>query len=135
MRRRQFLKLAGITILSPSAFSNCALLTDKKQRPQPKKSRRHMSKMKKLIGTLKDGDAYSKIDAATSLGEMGDPSAVPALIKALDDPDLDVRESAAGALGKIKDERALSKLEDVAEDDPEKLVRDAALKAIESIEE
>ena len=135
MRRREFLKIAAVAVLSPATFSNCALLTDKKQRPQPKKSRKHMAEVKKLIETLKHGDAYAKMDAAASLGEMEDPSAVPALIKALDDSDLDVRESAANALGKIKDERALSKLEDVAEDDPEKLVRDAAQKAIESIEE
>ena len=136
MLRRQFLKIAAIKVASAVTFSNCALFTDnKKQRPQTKRSKRQLSEVKKLIKTLEDGDSYAKIDAATSLGEIGDSSAVPALIKALDDQDFDVRESAAGALGKIKDERALSKLEDVAEDDPEKLVRDAALEAIESIEE
>ena len=48
--------------------------------------------------------------AAVCLGRVGDPSAVPALIEALEDPEKDVRLEAAKALGFIKDARAVAPL-------------------------
>jgi HEAT repeat protein len=48
--------------------------------------------------------------AAVRLGRIGDRSAVPALIDALDDPDEGVRREAAKALGFLKDARAVAPL-------------------------
>jgi len=56
---------------------------------------------------LKSEDLHVRENAISALKELGDPNAVPALIKALSD-ELDfVRESAAIVLGKIGDSRAV----------------------------
>jgi HEAT repeat protein len=55
---------------------------------------------------------YRKVEAADALGAMGDPSAVPALIGALADPNL-LCVSAAMALGKLRDPRAIGPLVEV----------------------
>ena len=52
-----------------------------------------------LIDALKDADVRES--AALVLGKIGDASAFPALLYALEDKDADVRESAARALEKI----------------------------------
>jgi len=53
------------------------------------------------IAALKDDDWALREDAATLLGEFGDPRAVTPLIEALHDEDRAVREAATGALRKI----------------------------------
>jgi HEAT repeat protein len=50
------------------------------------------------------------VQAAEALGKLGDPQAIPALIKALGDSDWDVRCAAAEALGKIGDPQAVPAL-------------------------
>jgi len=54
------------------------------------------------------------------LKEIGDPRAVPALIRSLDDKFGAVREAAASALGFFKDERAFEPLVELLERKPEK---------------
>lgn len=61
-----------------------------------------------LIALLKDKDRAVREDAAIALGMIGDPSAVPALIEALQDGQVKVR--AIMALGMISDTRAVEPL-------------------------
>ncbi|MEW6532640.1 MAG: HEAT repeat domain-containing protein [Thermodesulfobacteriota bacterium] len=51
-----------------------------------------------LITLLSDADVGLRGDTAELLGKIGDPSAIPALKKATQDPDPDVREAAEEAL-------------------------------------
>ena len=55
------------------------------------------------LARLQDKDSYVRAAAARALGEIGDVSAVPALIETLRDDHMGIRSSAAGALGKIGD--------------------------------
>lgn len=50
---------------------------------------------------------YVSFYAANGLGFLGDPNAVEALVKALQDKRVDVRISAIGVLGKLRDFRAI----------------------------
>ena len=61
-----------------------------------------------LIALLKDKDRAVREDAAIALGMIGDPTAVPALIEALQDGQVKVR--AIMALGMISDARAVEPL-------------------------
>jgi HEAT repeat protein len=61
-----------------------------------------------LIGLLKDKDRAVREDVAIALGMIGDPSAVPALIEAMQDGSIRVR--AIMALGMIADPRAVEPL-------------------------
>ena len=64
-----------------------------------------------LIFTLgNDGSHLVRDAAARALWDIRDPTAVPALIAALEDPHLYVRWAAAGALGAIGDRRAVGPL-------------------------
>jgi alkyl hydroperoxide reductase subunit AhpF len=54
--------------------------------------------LNELIGLLSHEDVGLRGDTAELLGKIGNPAAVPALKKSLDDPDPDVREAAAEAL-------------------------------------
>lgn len=60
--------------------------------------------------------------------------AVPALIQRLDDPDVEVRATAAGALGPLADPRALEPLLMVA-DDPHECVRCAAVSSLSQLDD
>lgn len=51
---------------------------------------------------LEEDDGESRINAARRLGERGDRSAIPALIRALRADDFNLREAAAVALGKLR---------------------------------
>jgi HEAT repeat protein len=69
--------------------------------------------------------------AAWSLGELGAKSAVPALLKVVQDLDnaSSTREQAAVALGKIGGRRTLAKLKEIAEEYPELMTRRALLRS------
>ena len=54
--------------------------------------------------------------AVVALGDLGDPKAVPVLVKALKDKHANVRVSAADALGKIGDQAALPALTEAQSD-------------------
>ena len=65
----------------------------------------------KLISVLKAGIVVLRRRAASALGTLADKKAVPALMKALEDPDERVRINAAVSLGLIEDKRAIPALE------------------------
>jgi len=65
----------------------------------------------KLISVLKNGVVVLRRRAASALGTLADKKAVPALMKALEDPDERVRINAAVSLGLIEDKRAIPALE------------------------
>jgi HEAT repeat protein len=66
--------------------------------------------LKALLIVIDDEDQYVRSDAITALGEIGDPQAVPSLIKRLDDQNHNNIERAAAALAKIGDRRAVPPL-------------------------
>lgn len=79
------------------------------------------------MGRLQSRHDNSRRDGARTLGKIGDPRAVPALIDLLQsDEDTEVRAAAAFALGKIGDARALTALEFAAGHDRKRDVRQAA---------
>ena len=53
---------------------------------------------------------YSSVEAASALGKIGDPSAIPALIEALLNSNFTLAREATSALGKIGDSSAVSAL-------------------------
>jgi HEAT repeat protein len=64
----------------------------------------------RLVGDLGAGDHYTAMEAARRLGELGNPSAVPALCEALLGGDEWVAVEAADALGRIGDSAAVPAL-------------------------
>jgi HEAT repeat protein len=63
------------------------------------------------VGKLSDDNEANRWKAAESLGRLGDPRAVDALIDTLWDDDPRVRLKASWALGQIGDPRALPSLQ------------------------
>ncbi len=57
-----------------------------------------------LIDLLSHEDVGLRGDTAQLLGKIGNPTAIPALKRALDDPDPDVREAATEALESLREE-------------------------------
>lgn len=88
-----------------------------------------------LISALKDPDGNVRRLAASALGKLGSPDAVPALLELLDhETGPQVRQYSIVALGKIGDERAVKKLERISDDAAEKEYnRVAAREALERI--
>jgi HEAT repeat protein len=82
-----------------------------------------------LCDVLTKGDAGRRCDAAVALGEIGLPSAVPALRKMLRDQDTMVRVCSVKALGQIGGPEA-TELVEKALRDPEDAVRHHARKAL-----
>jgi HEAT repeat protein len=80
----------------------------------------------------KDPDADVKAKAARILGDLGDKSAVEALIRALQSPETEVVVNAASALGKLKETRAVGPLT-LLQKDARPEVRDAAAAALKNI--
>lgn len=66
--------------------------------------------LKTVLSLLKDPDEEIRVFAATILGNIKNPEAVPYLIEALNDTDSNVCVSSAEALGRIKDKRAVGPL-------------------------
>jgi len=74
-----------------------------------------MATVDELIRQLETGDPNERYQAASALGQLGDPKALPALIRALDDSDANVHIAAARAVGKIGDLNAIQNLLDAYE--------------------
>jgi len=71
-----------------------------------------MGAVDELIRQLRRGRLEERIRAAEALGQLGDPQAVPALLKTLDDDeeDTEVRIAAAHSIGQIGDSNAIPAL-------------------------
>lgn len=82
-----------------------------------------------LVSALTDPEATIRTEAAVSLGQVTYPPAVPHLILALQDADLDVRKAAINALGKMGDDRSLKPLQTALNDELE-VIRVLAKRAI-----
>jgi len=80
----------------------------------------------------KDPDADVRAKAARILGDLGNPAAVEALIRALQAAQTEVCANAAQALGKLKDPKAVEPLTRLLKD-PRPEVRDAAAAALKSV--
>jgi HEAT repeat protein len=70
----------------------------------------------KLLSVLKNGIVELRRRAASALGTLNDKKAVPALMKALEDPDEMVRINAAVSLELLEDKRAIPALEEALRD-------------------
>jgi hypothetical protein len=82
------------------------------------------------MGRLRSRHDNSRRDGARTLGQIGDPRAVPALIDLLrSDEEHEVRAAAAYALGSIGDPRARNPLEFASMNDRRRDVRQAAAQA------
>lgn len=86
-----------------------------------------------LVAALTDSEALIRTEAAAALGQVNYPPAVPHLILAIRDPDLDVRKAAINSLGKIGDRSALEPLQALLNDEQE-VVRVLTKLAIAQIE-
>ncbi len=86
-----------------------------------------------LISALTDPEGVIRTEAASALGQINHPPALPHLILALRDADGEVRKSAVSSLGKIGDRAALEPLQ-AALNDPLEVVRVLAKIAIAQIE-
>lgn len=75
-----------------------------------------------LINSLTDPDAIIRSEAASGLSQVNHPPAIPHLILASKDVDVDVRKAAVNALGKVGDATAIGPLE-TAMQDPENVVQ------------
>jgi HEAT repeat protein len=87
-----------------------------------------------LIHRVSDANSYVRQAACKALGTIGNPRAIPALIQALADPVAQVRWAACWALGMMSDPRVVPHLCEVAQSDPNHIVRAAAQHAIEVIQ-
>ncbi len=68
-----------------------------------------------LMNSLQDSATSVRSEAAAAVGNLGYKPAIPALIKLLDNPEVESRKSAALALMKIKDPSSIEVLEPVLE--------------------
>jgi len=85
-----------------------------------------------LVSALTDPEAIIRTEAAAALGQVDYPAAIPHLILALQDSDLDVRKAAINSLGKIGNSNVLETLQPLLNDDQE-VVRVLAKLAIAQI--
>lgn len=74
-----------------------------------------------LIALLSSEDPDARFGAAQTLGEIGDPRAIPGLIQALSDPEGVVRFWALDALGKLKAEAAIEAIGKLLQDKRESI--------------
>lgn len=86
-----------------------------------------------LIDALEDRTLYVKEAAIQSLGEIGNPSAVPHIISALNDKSFAIRISAVRSLGKIGATEAIPYLRKLLSSDGERHIKDEAARALKSL--
>ena len=84
----------------------------------------------RLAELLKDADADARARAAHALGELQNPQSVIPLIAALDDKSPDVRRRVIQALLKIGDDRAEKPIKQLASQEKDPSVREAAQQAV-----
>jgi hypothetical protein len=66
---------------------------------------------------LRGKDTWSRVAVANALGRIGDPEAIPSLVKALREKNERVRSAAVLALGRLKAKSAVPKLLDLIEEE------------------
>jgi len=86
-----------------------------------------------LVSALTDPESIIRTEAAAALGQVNYPPAVPQLILATQDADLDVRKAAINSLGKIGDRTALKPLQ-ARLNDPQEVIKVLTKLAIAQIE-
>ncbi|HVZ74463.1 MAG TPA: HEAT repeat domain-containing protein [Polyangia bacterium] len=79
---------------------------------------------------LEDANYKVRVQAALVLGRLGDPQAVPSLIKALDDQNKTVRAIAAQALGQLGDHQSADPLRELLKREGDPFVRAQTEKAL-----
>jgi hypothetical protein len=82
---------------------------------------------------VEDGNYKVRVQAALVLGKLGDPRAVPWLVKALADTNKTVRGIAAQALGQLGDAGAVEPLRELLKRESDPFARSQAEKAIASL--
>ena len=87
------------------------------------------SPLNRNMNHLRSDDPQTRIQAAETLGKLGNPEAVPPLSSALGDADWRVRQVAALALGEMGTDQAVLPLVDSLHD-PHPSVREAAAEAL-----
>lgn len=86
-----------------------------------------------LVSALTDPEPLIRTEAAAALGQVNYPPALPHLILASQDADLDVRKAAINSLGKMGDRTALEALQTLL-NDPQEVIRVLAKLAIAQID-
>jgi HEAT repeat protein len=83
-----------------------------------------------LIDGMNDRELQVREAAVQALGRLQNEKAVPFLIKKLSDRSFSIRISAVKSLGQIKDQKAIPFLKDIADHDPDDLIRNEATLAL-----
>jgi hypothetical protein len=83
-----------------------------------------------LIDGMNDRELQVREAAVQALGRLRNEKAVPFLIEKLSDRSFSIRISAVRSLGQIKDPKAIPFLKDVADRDPDDLIRNEATLAL-----
>ena len=91
-----FSTIAAIPIWAVYVFGLMGCVVESIPEPPAKVTER-------LIPLLEDPEPDTRRTAALSLGKIGDPQCIPALVSALSDPDDQVRQWSAWALGTMSD--------------------------------
>jgi bilin biosynthesis protein len=86
-----------------------------------------------LVDALTDPAALIRNEAAVALSQVNYPPAIPHLIQATRDEDVDVRKAAVSSLGRVGDTEAIAPLQ-AALQDPAEVVRVLAKLALQQIE-
>jgi bilin biosynthesis protein len=86
-----------------------------------------------LVSALTDPDALIRAEAASALGQVHYPAAIPHLILALQDADIEVRKASVSSLGKLGDRSVIESLQTALNDQAE-VVRTLAKLAIAQID-
>jgi hypothetical protein len=82
---------------------------------------------------IEDANYKVRVQAALVLGKLGDPAAVPSLVRALGDANKTVRGIAAQALGQLGDGAAADPLHDLLRGESDPFVRTQAEKALAAL--
>lgn len=86
-----------------------------------------------LVSALTDPEPVIRTEAASALGQISYPPAIPHLILALQDSEVEVRKAAVSSLGKVGDRTVIAPLQSALQD-PAEVVRVLAKLAIAQIE-
>jgi bilin biosynthesis protein len=87
-----------------------------------------------LISALTDPESLIRTEAASALGNVNYPAAIPHLILATKDADVEVRKAAVSGLGKLGDRSVVGALQTAMEEDEATVVRTLAKLAIAQID-